>query len=480
MPPSAMSAAVSAVETAKQVPAVSIAATLADFAHNLRYEDIPQTIAERARHLMLDAAGIALASTRWDFAHQSLTAIRGLAGFGKCSVIGMPATLPLRDAVLMNGILVHGLDYDDTHVPGVIHSTASAFPAALGVAEHTGADGKALLTAYVVGMETGSRLGAVAKGGFHQVGFHPTGLIGAYACALVAGRLMGATPGQLAMAQGITLSTGAGSLEFLEDGAWSKRFHPGWAGVAGITGAAMARQGFQGPKKPYEGRFGLYASHLGPLEADCDYGLATANLGSTWEIQQVAVKPFPACHFAHGCLDAAIILATEFDLKPEDVAAVKTRVPAEVIKTICEPADKKLHPVSDYDAKFSLPFIVAAGISRRRFGLAELEPEALHDEAILSLAEKVTYEADPDSPFPRAYSGEVVITTRDGRELRHREEINRGAAERPLANGEIVDKFMDNAQLAVSRERAERVRDALLTLDQAPDVREMARVLAGN
>ena len=458
-------------------PANNIAGALADFAHGLEYEAIPETVRERAKHLMLDAVGIALASTRWDFAHQSLTAVRGLAGEGDCSVIGMPAWLPLRDAVMMNGILVHGLDFDDTHVPGVIHATASAFPCALGVGEHLGLDGRAVLAAYVVGVETGARLGAVAKGAFHQVGFHPTGLIGAYACALLAGRMMGATPAQLEMAQGITLSTGSGSLEFLEDGAWTKRLHPGWAGVAGITGAALARQGFQGPKRPYDGRFGLFPSHLGPLEADCDYSLATAGLGESWELEQVAVKPFPACHFAHGCADAAIILAEKHGLRPQDVAEVTTLVPAEVIKTICEPAQKKLRPVSDYDAKFSLPFIVAASLVRGRFGLAELEPEALHDETILALAEKVRYQADPASPFPRAYSGEVVVKTTDGRELRHREEVNRGAADRPLANAEIIDKFMGNALLAVSRARAEEIRDSLLALEQYEDAGELARGL---
>jgi 2-methylcitrate dehydratase PrpD len=468
-----------AAKAAAAAPA-NIAQALAAFVHNLEFDAIPAAVRERAAYLMLDATGIALASTRWDFAHKSLSAVQGLAGSGggrKCTVLGMPARLPLRDAVLLNGILVHGLDYDDTHVPGVIHATASAFPCALGVGEHLGLSGRAVLTAYVAGIETGARLGAVAKGAFHQIGFHPTGLIGAYACALLAGRLLGATPAQLHMAQGITLSTGAGSLEFLEDGSWSKRLHPGWAGVAGITGAALARQGFVGPQRPYEGRFGLFPSHLGPLAEGCDYALATAGLGETWELEQVAVKPFPICHFAHGCADAALALRREHGLRPEDIAEVRALVPREVIKTICEPVANKLRPVSDYDAKFSLPFIVAACLVRGRFGLAELEADALHDETILALAAKVRYEADPASPFPRAYSGELVLTTRDGRELRQREHINRGAAERPLANAEIEAKFLDNAQRAVSRERAGRIRDALLGLPDVADVREMAAVL---
>ncbi len=460
-------------------PQENIAQTLAAFAHDLRFEDIPAAVRERAKHLMLDAVGIALASTRWDFAHKSLTAVQGLGGAGECAVLGLPARLPLRDAVMVNGILVHGLDYDDTHVPGIIHATASAWPCALGAGEHAGAGGRDVLAAYVVGVEAGARLGAVAKGAFHQVGFHPTGLIGAFGCTLLAGRLLGANPAQLTMAQGITLSTGAGSLEFLEDGAWTKRLHPGWAGVAGITGAALARQGFVGPEQPYEGRFGLYASHLGPLAEGCDHSLATAGLGEAWELEQVAVKPFPVCHFAHGCADAALAIAHEHGLAPEQIKRVRALVPQEVIKTICEPAAHKLRPRSDYDAKFSLPFIVAASLVRGRFGLAELEDAALHDEAILTLAQRVDYAADPDSPFPRAYSGEVVVTTRDGRELSHREQVNRGAAERPLTNAEIVAKFDDNARIAVSATQAGQIRDALLTLDATPDVRIAADVLGG-
>jgi 2-methylcitrate dehydratase PrpD len=475
-----MNTATLPLQKAETEPGAPLAATLAAFAHDLDYEDIPEAVRVRAKHLMLDAAGIALASARWDFAHKSLTAIQGLAGEGPCAVIGMPARLPLRDAVLLNGILVHGLDYDDTHVPGIIHATASAFPCALGVSEQVGADGRAMLTAYVTGIEVAARLGAVAKGGFHQIGFHPTGLVGAFGCAVIAARLFGATAAQTAMAQGIALSTASGSLEFLDNGAWTKRMHPGWAGAGGITAAALACQGFLGPELPYEGRFGLFPSHLGPLEEGCDYALATAGLGESWEVEQVAVKPFPICHFSHGCTDAALALVREHKLAPEEIESVRALVPEDVIKTICEPVESKLRPVSDYDAKFSLQYVIAAGLARGRFGLAELEPDALNDGTILSLAQKVTCHPDPDTTFPRAYSGEVVVTTRDGRELAHREAVNRGAADRPLSNGEIVDKFMDNACMAVSRDRAEGIREAMLNLEGEEDVFGVTGALIGN
>lgn len=441
-----------------------VAPVLAEFAAELDYEAIPAEVRERAKYLILDAVGIAHASTRYDFAHRTLSAVSEL-GRGDANVIGLSAKLSLRDAVLMNGLLVHGLDYDDTHTRGVIHPTASCFPTALGVAAQAGLHGRDLLAAYIVGVEVATRLGSVAKGGFHQTGFHPTGLIGTFACALVAGRLQGMNAQQLAMAQGIALSVASGSLEFLQDGAWTKRMHPGWAGVAGITAATLARHGFIGPKATYEGRFGLFNSHLGPLAENCDYTLATAGLGEIWEVTQVAIKPLPACHFTHACADSAIAIARQHSFRVDEIEKVRALVPAEVVKTVCEPVANKQRPQNSYDAQFSIPYAVACGLVRGRFGLAELEDAALADPDVLAVAGKVAYEVDPNSGFPQYYSGEVIVTLRDGREFSHREHVNRGAADRPITNPEIIEKYMENACLAVSPQRAREICDAVLALD---------------
>lgn len=450
---------------------------LARFTVDLGIDDIPAPIRRRATYLMLDAVGIAHASTSFDFAHRTLSALCEL-GSGDQAVIGSSARLSLRDSVLMNGLLIHGLDFDDTHVPGVIHATASCFPTALGVAAHTHSSGKALLAAYIAGMEVGARLGSVAKGGFHQVGFHPTGLVGAFACTLIAARLLGMTPDQMRMAQGITLSLASGSLEFLEDGAWTKRLHPGWAGVAGITSATLARHGFVGPTAPYDGRFGLYASHLGPLAANCDYSLATQGLGKSWEIDQVAIKPLPACHFTHACADAAMLIHDTHGVRPDEIERVRALVPQEVVKTVCEPVANKQRPANSYDAQFSIPYIVATALRHGRFGLSDLGDASLRDPETLGLAAKVHYEADPGSGFPKYYSGEVIVTTKDGRELRHREHINRGSVDRPIGETEIEAKFMDNMQLVVSRSRAEEIRDRVLALDSVDDASELLAALA--
>lgn len=443
---------------------MNIAQQLAAFACELRPSDIPEPVRERARHLILDAVGIACASTRYEFAQRSLAAAHAL-GSGPCPVIGLAAQLAPREAILLNGVLVHGLDYDDTHGPGVIHATASCLPTALVLAAHYGLPGEELLCAYIAGMEAATRIASVAQGGFHLRGYHPTGVVGAFAAALISGRLQGQAPSQLAMAQGIALSMAGGSLEFLEDGAWTKRLHPGWAGAAGFTAATLARHGITGPAAAYEGRHGLYRLCLGEAAEALDYGQATQGLGDVWELDQVAVKPLPACHFTHACADAATRLHGE-GVPLERITAIEAWVPAQTVGVVCEPVASKRRPKNSYEAQFSIHYAVASALVRGRFGLAEQEGAALADPQVLAVADKVEHRIDPASGFPRYYSGEVRITLDDGRVLSHREAINRGNAERPLSNADIIGKCRANILTAFSPARAEAVIAAVLGLER--------------
>lgn len=456
--------------------APSISRTIAAFSVGTDFDSIPPDVIDRAKLFLLDAVGIGLASTRYDFARISSAAISELAGGdGRSTVIGRRDRLPLRDAVLLNGLLVHGLDFDDTHPEGVVHISASAVPTALAVGEQLHASGREVLTAYVIAMEAVARLGIAAQGGFHAVGFHPTGLLGAFGAALISAKLHGDDVDQTAAAQGIVGSFASGSLEFLDSGAWTKRAHPGWAGVAGITAEALARRGFISPEHIYEGRFGLYASHLGGRDVAAES--ARADLGDRWETREVAVKPFPACHFTHAFADAALILR-EDGLRPEDVASITCLIGEGQIETVCEPRANKLAPRSAYDAQFSLPFVVAASLIDGEFGLRQLEDGSLRDPRILELASRVTHQADPDSAFPKAFSGELIVTTKDGRTLRHREQVNRGAGERPLSRADIEAKFCSTAGSAADPGRADAIIDLVQALDTVDDIGELTALLS--
>ena len=455
----------------------TISQQLAAFADGFSYDTVPPVVRKRAKDLILDAIGVSLASTRYDFAHRILSGLRGIAEHGDTTVIGMPDRLPLRDAVLMNGVLIHGLDYDDSHLRAILHPTVTALICALGVSEKLGRSGRDLLAAYVLGVENVIRIAAAAKGAFHHFGFHPTGLLAHFSCALEAGWLYGLNPTQLTMAQGLAGSTAAATQEFLEEGAWNKRLHPGWAAAAGITAANLARGGTIGPTKPYEGRLGIYNTHLHDRAGSVDYAAITQGLGAEWELLNIAVKPFPVCHFIHACGDAALWLREKHCIDPARIEKITALLPEETLHIIAEPVANKKLPANDYDARFSVHYFVAACLMRGRFGLAELEADACSDPAILALAQKVDAVADPDSQYPTYLSGGIIITTADGREFRHHEAINRGAGNRALAAEEIEAKFFANAGLAVSEGRAREIRDAVGDLDSV-SAREFAAVLS--
>jgi 2-methylcitrate dehydratase PrpD len=459
------------------MPAIS--EQLAEFTARLSLDQVPGAIALRAKYLLLDAIGCAFAARNEPFAARIAGSIARLAGEGPRRVVGLPQRLPLRDAAVANGMLMHGLDYDDTHAEGVIHLTVSTFPAALGTAAQLGAPGAELLAAYIGGVEAGARIAAAVKSGLHQVGFHPTGVVGAFAASLVAGRLMKLSPQRLTLAQGVALSLASGSLQFIEDGSWTKRMHPGWAAASGITAAALAADDFPAPREAYEGRFGFYRSHLPPAALDaCDFSLATARLGEAWEIDNIAVKPFPACHFVHACAEAAIALHRA-GVDPERVRSIRAVVPEGVVQAVCEPVAAKRRPRSDYDAKFSLPYAVASGLARGRLGLAELAPQALAEPRIEKLMDKVDYALEARSTFPRHYSGEVSVTLDDGRIFSNRVAVNRGNPERPLTNAEIDAKYFENCALSLKEADAHRIRALVLHLESLGNAVQFEAALGG-
>lgn len=456
----------------------SFSQRIAEFATATTYDALPDRVKARAKLHMLDVIGTALAATRSDFGQSALAGLLSVDEPGTHSVIGITSRLPLRDAVLLNGILAHGLDYDDTHPGAIVHPSSSAFPCALGVGEKVDAAGRDLIAAYVLGVDVATRVGVTAAGAMHTSGFHTTGVAGHFGCVVAAGKLFGLTTDQLTKAQGLAGSTASAVSEHRADGAWNKRMHPGWAGVGGITAALLARGGYLGTRKIYEGADGLFRSHTGARFGELDLSQMTAGLGEKWLIEEVAIKPFPICHLLHACADSALALRRKHNLKPEDIASVRALLHPETFHYVCEPAEMRRRPVSDYMAKFSVQFVVAACLVRGKFGFAELEADALNDKDILALAQRVSHEADPESQFPRYFSGGAVITTRDGRELVHMEKINRGAGERALTADDICAKFMDNAELVLPRDKAKRIQDFVLELERH-SARELATLIAG-
>jgi 2-methylcitrate dehydratase PrpD len=460
-------------------PDATISERIAAWAHGCHWDDIPHDVRRRATLHIVDSVGVALAAGEHDFAKRAARAVTALAGGGEAgsTVIGLPDALPLRDAIHLNGTLIHGLDFDDTFTAGKMHPSASCLPTALALAENGRLSGRELLVGYIIGMEVAGRLSSAALGGgFINSGFHPTGVVGAFASAVTAGRMQTLTAAEIVLAQGFVGSLAAGSMQWVETGAWTKRQHSGWAGVCGVTAAAFAGQGFLSPDDVYEGRFGLYSTHLRP-SSPADLASCAADLGEQWVFRKLAAKPMPACHYTHALSDAALQLRAEHRFRDKDVRSITCLVAEEQIPVIFEPAQTRKRPASSYEAQFSGPYVVAASLIRGQFTLEELQDEAWTQADILALSELVTYEVDPQSLFPAYFSGGVRIELTSGEVLEARIPRNRGNPPEELSESELTDKYLSNARLVCNDGAAEKLLDALLHLAEAPTVEDITRLL---
>jgi 2-methylcitrate dehydratase PrpD len=458
-------------------PSANLARALAQFAHGLRHDDLPDEVKRKSRHHILDAIGLAFASHHFPFAAPGLAGFRAAGAPGESTVIGHGARLQPRDAALSNGYLIHGLDFDDTHPGSIVHPTVACLPAALAVGEAANATWGELLAAYAAGMETAIRVGRAVKGGFHHTGFHATGIVSHFSSAVIAGKLLDLSTDQIVAAQGIAASTASGVQVFLETGAWTKRMHPGWGALAGITAAQMAKAGFHGPDRPYEGKFALFDTHMQERSGHVDTESVLQGLGQEWTLLDTSIKPYPVCHFIHGCAEAALTLRAQLpDLS--QVERIVCELPEPTLHIVAEPAAAKRVPRSDYEAKFSAQFVIAACLLRGRFTLLELEDASLADPQILALAAKVDCIAQAETSFPKFFSGAVTVHKKDGGSIHHHIPMNLGSGPRALTLDDIVAKFRANTALVLTEARIQAVLDTLLSAQADTPVREIAQALA--
>lgn len=440
---------------------------LATFASSVDASSIPTQVREAAVLHLLDTLGCGLAARGLGVATQGATLAAADGGAGRASTIGLSARVPETAAALANGMLCHGIDFDDTHPDAIAHVSAVVCPAAIAAAEASGATGAALVTAQVVGNEIVARIGTPAAAAYMRKGFHPTSVCGVFGAAAAAARLGGLAPAATASALGIAGSMASGLFEYLAAGTETKPVHAGWAAHAGVTAARLAALGGEGPPSVLEGRFGLFASYFDDPEIDLSGQLD--DLGERWETPRIAFKPYPACHFVHSCVDAAKALR-ERGVSAEDVVAVRVSIPDPGVPLVLEPADHKRRPRTPYDAKFSLQYCVAAMLVHGRVDVATYTDEAIVDSQVLELAARVEYVPHDFPSYPEAFPGKVEVELRDGRSPACSLDHQRGGDRNPMTPTEIREKFRANAGLALSLADVEELESAILTLDKAHDL----------
>jgi len=447
------------------------AETIAGWSAGLTLEDIPPEVVEHAKLHVLDALGCGLAAHATGVAGEGRATMAELGGEPSATVIGLGEQLPAANAAFANAMLCHGLDFDDTHSDSVSHVSTVIAPAALAAAEALGASGRDVLAAVVAGNEVVCRIGMAASGEFHRRGFHPTAICGVFGGVASVARLSDLDAPTTTQALGIAGSFAGGLFAYLADGTPTKPMHPAWAAHGAHLAVALARHGAAGPRSVLEGKFGVYHAFLGAEEGEIDIAGQLSDLGTRWETPRIAYKAFPVCHFMHGSLGAAAEGAAGRTFAPDEIDDVVVMVPAAGVSLVLEPADTKIAPRSEYEGKFSLQYSIASMLVRGHVAVSDFTDEAIADPEVLAVAGKVRYETRDYPSYPQAFPGGARVRLVDGTAFAADFPYQKGGPENPLSPDEVRAKYRENAGLVLTDDAAQRLEEAILTLDELGDVR---------
>jgi 2-methylcitrate dehydratase PrpD len=472
----------------------TLAQQVAQVAHLTMETGLSHELRHASAMRVLDVLGNSFAAADLPVVHSMRTVVDGWGGNAQATAINSHSSLEptngktnAPNAALLNGTMAHALDFDDTHLPSVLHPSASVVPAAISIAELTGASGTQLLDAIIMGIEVTCRLGMagydreLGNSIFFEHGLHATSITGTMGAAVAGAMLLQSDPDQIASALGIAASMGAGLLEANRTGGTVKRLHCGWAAHAGVVAAQSAYAGITGPPTVLEGRFGFLQAFLGDRAVESEI---TENLGDQWVVPGLFYKPYPCNHFTHAGIDAARELRAR-GINPSDIHGITLGVPTPVLRTIAEPVEAKAQPESGYHAAFSGPFTLAsAWFSDEGLGVFhdDFTDEKVKDPDRLALAAKVTCVASPtcDDIFPYQFPAIVNVTLHDGSIHTAKILTNRGGPDRPLSDAELDIKFLKNCERTIPTEHAEKVRETVYELvANAATVNQLGRLLQG-
>ena len=414
---------------------------LVEYLANLRPDALSPKIYHQARYLLLDYLGVTLRGARAESSAPVYRMIRSIGVPGPSTVIGTEIrTLP-GYAALANGTAAHAIELDDTHNAGSIHLGVVMFSAALALADTMPAiDSKLFFTAVTAGYEAAARIAmAVQPRDHYQLGFHPTATCGVFGAAITASKLLGLSAEQMMYAFGIAGSMAAGSLEFLAEGAWTKRLHPGLAAQNGIQAAMLAREGFKGPRTILEGRDGFLRGYSRrPIsEYLTDY------LGESFEIMRTSVKPHACCRYMQGPIDAVLALAREHRIQPDQVRSIDTAVLEAGWPLVVEPQGQKFHPKSVVEAQFSMPFGAAVALVHHAAGIDQFTEENIRSKEVERLMGKVVMIKHQriERNFPEEWAALVTITLNNGQSFEKYISNPKGDPQNPLSPDELIAKF---------------------------------------
>lgn len=392
------------------------------------------------KRLLMDITGICMAARHEPYVRAALQAVEQ---DGPCTVIGFEHGMGVEAAAFVNGIAAHGEDFDDTYEGGPVHAGVVIIPALLAAAQKHALDGPTLLRGVAVGVEVMCRLCAVAPTKVHKAGFHPTAIFGIMGAVAGLGAALHLSEDELVDAFGVAGSMASGIIEYLADGSWTKRMHPGWAAQSAYRAVRLAQAGFKGPATVFEGTHGLFHGFANTQHGDFDAMLK--DFGHQWIWTSIAFKPYACGTMAHPYIDCARALRRQGVLA-KDIESIECETAEGIVHRLWEPLAMKASPPNSYAAKFSIPYAIAAGFVLDDAGLEAYTDELVKRADLRDIAGRVRYVVDPNNPYPRQFTGHVRVKLHDGRVLEQRQDYFKGGAEHPLSDEELTQKFRANCR----------------------------------
>ena len=422
------------------LPKIAVAEILAKKIAALDVARVPAPVRSKCEDLAIDVAGLCLTARNEDYVRAALA---GWDDEGPCTAIGHARRMSAAGAAFVNGTAAHGEDFDDTFEGGPVHAGAVIVPAVLAACERYHPDGPSALLGIAVGVEVICRLSVVVPKAVHKAGFHPTAVFGALAAAAGVGAALKLEPRQIVDALGIAGSMAGGIIEYLAEGAWTKRLHPGWAAQSGLRAALLGREGFLGPRTVFEGVHGLFHGFAHTTQGD--YDALTGDFGTRWVMETLAFKPYPCGTMTHPYIDCARRLKAR-GIEADEIKDIVCDVGEGTVHRLWEPLAAKQRPGNGYAGKFSTPYCIAAGFVRGNVGLDAFTDDAVKEAPVVALASKVRYAIDPNNPYPANFTGHIRAVLADGRVVEERQPHLRGGAHEPLTRTDIAEKFALNAR----------------------------------
>ena len=445
--------------------------------YDLEFRDLSDDLIDRVKYLCLDYIGVAARGALSESSrpiHEMIAKVdttrKGAVVIGTGIRTGPPY------AALANGTAAHSLELDDVVNEASLHPAVAIMPAAMAAAQMAGSSGRDFIAAVVAGYEVAVKLGiALGPAAHYARGFHPTGTCGTLGAAVSSAKLLSLDQKSMTHTLGIAGSQAAGLMEFLNDGAFTKRLHPGWAAHAGLMASLMAAEKFSGPGTVIEGRFGFLHAYSPQSAAD----KILKSWGQPYEVMRTSIKPHSCCRYKQGPIDGILKIMREHQLDVGDIDTITLGILKAGFALVAEPIEKKRKPASIVDAQFSMPFGAAVAVLCKKATLEEYTQENIDNPEIKALMDKIVCELNPEleKDYPKKWPALARVTTRNGQTYSAKIEYPKGDPENPLTWEELIQKFTDLVSPVYSEEKQKKIIDRVRALENEKDLNSFTRLL---